>query len=401
MRKEGWEYKKLGEVCEIRRGLTYSKNDEVDFSSNIVLRSNNVDLDSHKIILDELKYLDDNFEIASDKIINRGELLICMSNGSKSHLGKVALVEDELNYAFGGFMAAISHNEYLNDKFFYYSLITPFFQNYIKKLSDGANINNLKSKDIQQFVIPVPSLREQEEIVAYLDGEFERIEKLKANAEAALQHTKALFQSTLKQLLTPKPNWEEKELEKTCSHIVDCPHTTPVKSITKTIYPCIRTSELKGGEIFWDSMQYVEEDEYKKRVTRLIPQENDIVYGREGTFGDAVLLPKGYNFCLGQRTMLLRANTNMISPCFLLYQIISPFVYNQACEKNVGCGVPHVNVADVKKFKISFPPLAEQQAIVSRLDTFSEHCRKLEQNYRDTLTLCDDLKQALLREVFE
>lgn len=42
--KQGWEIKRLEDVVEFQRGLTYSKKDEVDFSDNIVLRSNNVDL---------------------------------------------------------------------------------------------------------------------------------------------------------------------------------------------------------------------------------------------------------------------------------------------------------------------------------------------------------------------
>ena len=54
---KGWEIKKLGEVCDFQRGLTYSKNDEVDFSDNIVLRSNNVDLKTNKLDFKELKYI--------------------------------------------------------------------------------------------------------------------------------------------------------------------------------------------------------------------------------------------------------------------------------------------------------------------------------------------------------
>lgn len=401
MKKEGWKYKKLGEVCEIfgRIGFRgYTKADFVTHPKDGAITLSPSNIINGELDFSKCSYINwQKYHESPEIMLEVGDVVLVKT----ASIGKCALVrelphETTLNPQF-----VVLKKLQINGAFFVYFLKSPKCQQIIQQFSAGAAIPTLSQKKLGTLAVPVPPLKEQEEIVAYLDGEFERIEKLKRNAEAALQHTKDLFQSTLKQLLTPKPNWEEKELEKTCSHIVDCPHTTPVKSITKTIYPCIRTSELKGGEIFWDSMQYVEEDEYKKRVTRLIPQENDIVYGREGTFGDAVLLPKGYNFCLGQRTMLLRANTNMISPCFLLYQIISPFVYNQACEKNVGCGVPHVNVADVKKFKISFPPLAEQQAIVSRLDTLSEHCRKLEQNYRDTLTLCDDLKQALLREVFE
>lgn len=393
MKKEGWEYKKLGEVCEVYGGTTPSTANPEYWNGNLCWISP-AELDGSHYIYDSQKKI-------TEKAVKEKSLKLLPIDSvvfsSRAPIGKLAINKVPLYFNQGFKNIICGKNIYCE----YLYRWMQWRMDFIKSLGSGATFPEVSKKVVENLDFFYPSLREQEKIVAYLDGEFERIEKLKANAEAALQHTKDLFQSTLKQLLTPKPNWEEKELEKTCSHIVDCPHTTPVKSITKTIYPCIRTSELKGGEIFWDSMQYVEEDEYKKRVTRLIPQENDIVYGREGTFGDAVLLPKGYNFCLGQRTMLLRANTNMISPCFLLYQIISPFVYNQACEKNVGCGVPHVNVADVKKFKISFPPLAEQQAIVSRLDTLSEHCRKLEQNYRDTLSLCDDLKQALLREVFE
>lgn len=55
--KEGWTYKKLGEIATFARGLTYSKNDEVESSDNIVLRSNNIDLISGKLNLTELKFL--------------------------------------------------------------------------------------------------------------------------------------------------------------------------------------------------------------------------------------------------------------------------------------------------------------------------------------------------------
>ena len=57
--KKGWEIKSLGEVAEFERGLTYSKNDEVEFSSNVVLRSNNVDLIGSKLDFTELKYIHD------------------------------------------------------------------------------------------------------------------------------------------------------------------------------------------------------------------------------------------------------------------------------------------------------------------------------------------------------
>ena len=123
--KKGWEYKKLGEVAFFSRGLTYSKKDEVVFSDNIVLRSNNVDLVSGQIIFDELKYLSNDFCIPNEKKVKKGSLLMCMSNGSKIHLGKVALVKEDYGYAFGGFMSLVTPFKDIDSKFFYYTLITP------------------------------------------------------------------------------------------------------------------------------------------------------------------------------------------------------------------------------------------------------------------------------------
>ena len=55
--KEGWTYKKLGEVADFYRGLTYGKQDEAESSNVCVLRSNNIDLESMKLILDDIKCL--------------------------------------------------------------------------------------------------------------------------------------------------------------------------------------------------------------------------------------------------------------------------------------------------------------------------------------------------------
>lgn len=134
---------KLGDIIAIRRGLTYSKGDEVDSSNKIVLRSNNVDLNSHHFDYSELKYLNPKFDIPKDKYLQKGELLMCMSNGSKAHLGKVALYDgDSDKYAFGGFMSAISYNDSVVGRYLFYSMTTTRYKDYIKSLSEGANINN-------------------------------------------------------------------------------------------------------------------------------------------------------------------------------------------------------------------------------------------------------------------
>ena len=143
----GWEIVKLDEVISFERGLTYAKGDEVAYSSVGVLRSNNVDLTTQSLNLDEIKYLREDFEVPPKKKVRKSSLLMCMSNGSKDHLGKVALIDRELDYAFGGFMGLLTPDEgKVFPKYLYYVLASKSFKDYIHSLADGANINGRKTE---------------------------------------------------------------------------------------------------------------------------------------------------------------------------------------------------------------------------------------------------------------
>ena len=202
--KQSWEIKKMFDVVDFQRGLTYSKNDEVDFSENIVLRSNNVDLKTNKLDFTELRYINPKIVIPENKKVAKGSLLICTANGSKSHLGKVALIDDDYNYAFGGFMGLIKPKKNLNSVFLFYLMTSDAYKKFIGTLSDGANINNLKFGDLGNFEIPLPPLSEQQSIVSILDEAFAAIAKSKANAEQNIENAKELFESYLQNIFRNK-----------------------------------------------------------------------------------------------------------------------------------------------------------------------------------------------------
>lgn len=117
-----------------------------------------------------------------------------------------------------------------------------------------------------------------------------------------------------------------------------------------------------------------------------------------GTIGRTCVMNDNTQYVFQRSVAVLKPHSN-IDSFFLMYSLLAK---NDTLNKEAqGAAQKGIYLKQLANISISLPPLAEQQAIVSRLDTLSEHCRKLEQNYRDTLTLCDDLKQALLREVFE
>jgi type I restriction enzyme S subunit len=195
---------KLGEVCTFQRGLTYTKSDEVDFSNNAVLRATNVDINTNRLIFDEIRYIKDEVKVAADKKIRRNSLLICTASGSKSHVGKVALVDEEYDYAFGGFMGQITPMKDVVSKYLFYILISPRFKDFLMTLNDGTNINNLKFSDIEDYEAPLPSLSEQKAIVEKLDAAFAEIDKLRERTKQAKESFSALRQSILSSVFTEK-----------------------------------------------------------------------------------------------------------------------------------------------------------------------------------------------------
>jgi type I restriction enzyme S subunit len=399
--KEGWTYKKLGEIASFSRGLTYSKRDEADSSDNIVLRSNNIDLLSGKMDFSELKFLKSDFSIPDDKRLKKGSLFICMSNGSKAHLGKVAYVDKDFNYAFGGFMGQITPLEFVDGRFLHYALCSPMYKSYIKSLSAGANINNLKYKDLELFRIPVAPLVEQKRIVERLDAAFENIDKLKANAEKQLAEAQTLFQKSLAKAMEPKEGWEEKTLKEIVLTITDGDHQPPPKSNEGIPFITISNINKDSNKIDFEDTFYVPQHYFDGLKTDRIPQEGDVLYTVTGSFGIPVLIDYKKDFCFQRHIALIRPNQKMLFSKYLYYWILSDYAKVQAEDTATGAAQRTVSLNSLRKFRISIPPLAEQQRIVERLDALSENIRKYEEIQRQIISECDALKQALLRKVFE
>jgi type I restriction enzyme S subunit len=186
---------KLSDICTFSRGLTYSKSDEVKFSNKVVLRANNIDLDSNSLYLEDLRYIKDSVKINNEKIVKKNSLIICTASGSKSHVGKVALIDKDYGFAFGGFMGQLTPTDKCHPKFLYYILTSGSFKDFLMSLNDGTNINNLKFSDIENYKIPLPSLEKQSEIVKKLDSAFAQIGAFRYQIRAKRGYVSALRQS--------------------------------------------------------------------------------------------------------------------------------------------------------------------------------------------------------------
>ena len=372
--KKGWEVGRLEDTVEFQRGLTYSKKDEVDFSDNIVLRSNNIDLIKNKLDFTELKYINPVIEVQKTKKVKRGSLLICTANGSKSHLGKVALIDEDYNYAFGGFMGQVTPKEKLNSKFLFYLMISDNYKKFINELSDGANINNLKFSDLGQFEIPIPPLSEQQKIVALLDKCFQSIDRAKTIAEENLKNAKELFESYLSSI----------EAEK-----VDLGSLVDIKTGKLNSNAAVENGTYP---FFTCSREVYAIDNYAFDLEAILLAGNNA----SGDFNVKHYIGK---FNAYQRTYVITVNEKQkVLYRYLYFQLLKSL--KEFKEMSVGANTRFLKLGMIQGLKIALPRIEEQHTIVCQLDALRAETQKLKVMYQRKMNDLDELKKSILQKAF-
>lgn len=159
--------------------------------------------------------------------------------------------------------------------------------------------------------------------------------------------------------------WVWASLEDISENIVDCLHSTP--EFLATGKYCIDTTCIEPGKILFNKVRYVSEETYKERTQRLVPKAGDILFAREGTIGTSVVVPSNVELCLGQRMMMFRPSSCILSG-YYLWALTSPVFENQWKPKVTGTTSPHVNIRDLKIMLLPIAPLAEQQRIFTKIE---------------------------------
>ena len=192
--------------------------------------------------------------------------------------------------------------------------------------------------------------------------------------------------------------WEWCRISDATLTIVDCPHSTP--KWTESGMTCVKTGQFQRFKLDLSRRHFVSKDTYNERVKRLTPMPGDILYSREGgILGVACRIPAGEKICLGQRMMLLRP-LDGDSSAFIEMMLNAPHVTRIAEQSTLGGCAPHINVGEIKAFPIPLPPLAEQTAIVKRVEALMTTCRALETEIEHSRTHAAHLLQAVLKEAF-
>ncbi|MFA7273420.1 MAG: restriction endonuclease subunit S [Crocinitomicaceae bacterium] len=401
----GWEVKQLAEISEFQRGLTYSRNDTADFSNNIVLRATNISLEKSCLIFDELKYLNDTFFVDAKKKVVKGGLLICLSSGSKDHLGKIALIDKDYDYAFGGFIGQIIPNNSILSKYLFYNLISSDYKKYISELTDGININNLKTQDLKSFCIATPSIPEQKQIVSILDKAFAAIDKAKANAEQNLKNAKELFESYLQEVFENKgDDWEDKTLDEVCS-IGDGNYSSKYPKASEFVsegVPFLTATNLKEGTVIPKKMRYISELQHSTLLKGHVKEGDLVIVVRGSSTGNNSIVPKEYeNSNLNSQLAFLRIrDKKLVNNNYLFNVFNSPNIQNIVLKTISGAAQPQLPNNKLLKIKIPIPSLKDQEQIINELESLSSQTKKLQLIYSQKIDELNELKKSILQKAF-
>lgn len=364
--KENWTYKKLGEVCLFRRGLTYSGKDEVEHSENIVLRSNNVDLATFSLNFDELKYISDDISIPKDKMLKRGALLMCMSNGSKQHLGKVAFIDKDYPYAFGGFMGLLCPIEdEIVPKFLYYYCCSPEYKSFLAHIGNGANINNLRFSQLSDNLIPLPPLSIQQSIVAELDEINNLIQLKKKELEIFDKLAQSIFYEMFGDPVTNEKGWEVKNFGEIGTFLRG-------KNIQKSDFvkegmPCIHYGQVhtKFGKMIYSHLTEIPKSVYDKSI---IASKGDIIIAitSEDLAGSckSTAWLGNYDVAVSAHAAVFNHSEN---PLYIVYYINSSRFKAEKEKYARGFKVMEIKTKDIAKIPITLPPLALQNEFANRI----------------------------------
>ncbi|MDQ6376719.1 restriction endonuclease subunit S [Campylobacter jejuni] len=188
---QGWEVKRLEEVCEVVMGQSPNGNCIFDKDKNKDL----IEFHQGKIAFSD-KYIDESNFVTSDvrKIAKKNSVVLCV----RAPVGEVNITTKDI--AIGRGLCSLNGVK-INNNFLFFYLLT--LKKYFNDNSTGSTFKAINVRVIKETKIPLPPLKEQERIVGILDFAFSKIDENIKKAKENLANIDELMQNTLQKAFNP------------------------------------------------------------------------------------------------------------------------------------------------------------------------------------------------------
>jgi len=393
---EGWIRSPLLSLCEFVRGVSYKRGEarQEEAPGYVpLLRAGNI---QDGLIFEDMKFVPEE-RVSENQLLQKGDVLVAMSSGSKKVVGKAGQLREEWRGTFGAFCSILRPRPVVAPGFFGYFFNTREYRDYIYGASAGVNINNLKKTHFEDIEFPLPPLPEQKRIVAKLDEIMAEIKVAREHLKKAKELLRKFRQSVLNAAVTGKltEEWRRAHgFENTCddlNHKSIDPHPKSWQVLQGSDLFEFITSGSRGwakyysdsGPLFirmgnldhftvdldFSRLQHVEPSNSAERA-RTSVLHNDILVSITADVGMIGIVPEGIGEAyVNQHVAIARLdNSQPAIPEFIAWFLTAPkggqkqFLDLQRGATKVGLGLQ-----DIRAVEIPLPPMNEQAEIVLRL----------------------------------
>ena len=365
--RESWQTRKLGDLCRIRTGKkdVNEGNPEGEFPFFTCAAEHT---------------FSDNYSFDT-------EALLIAGNGD---VGKVSYY----NGKFEAYQRTYVLSEFTEvSPRFLYLILDGKLKDTVSKQKLGNTMPYIKVGMLTDFQLPVPPLPEQQRIVALLDEAFAVLATAKANAERNLQNARAIFESHLQSVFTPRDGegWATMKLGDVCDFKGG---SQPPKS--QFVY------EPRPGYVrFLQIRDFASE----KHVT-YIPEtaknrlcnSDDIMIGRYGASVGKILTGQAgaYNVALIKTIPDLR----LLDRTFFFHYLHSRAFQHRLADVASRSAQDGFGKDDIYGFPVPVPSLNDQQKVIQQMEPLSEETQRLTRLYERKLAALEELKKSLLHQAF-
>lgn len=364
MMREGWEYKKLGDICNVINGLWTGKKEP--FINVAVIRNTNFSKDC-QLNLENVAYIDvEAKQFASRKLLC-GDIIIEKSGGSeKQPVGRPILFNiSEGDYSFSNFTSTlrIKEDAKVESSFLHKCLYASYLKGETLKLqSKTTGLHNLNMKGYLRLNIPLPPKSTQLAIVSELDKINELIRLKKEQLKDFDNLAQSLFYEMFGDPVENEKGWEVKKLGEV--YKMKSGDSLSTKSFEEGDIPVYGGNGISGYH-----NKYNKDGSY-------------IIIGRVGVYCGNVRIVKGRFWLTDNAFELLYDNSsqNEVFVCSLLTHLNLRQYANAAAQ-------PVISNNTLKHVSIPLPPLPLQHLFAHRIDQIEHQKAEVQKAITDLETL--------------
>lgn len=401
----GWRWVALGELCHFIRGVSFDKAD-VRLSQHAsylpILRAGN--------IRDELDLRTDLIWVSQERVVPEQllrvhDIVICMSSGSASVVGKTARLKEPWVGSVGAFCGIIRPREATMAAWLDCWLGSPGFVAWRDLQARGASIQNLRFSEFDGLEVPLPPSGELGRMSAILTEQLAVAERARAAAEAQLEAAEGLPSAYLREVFcgAEARRWPCVPLGAAGEIVSGI--TLGRKLSEEKVRPIayLRVANVKDAYLDLSSVYTIEATDTE--IERLRLRDGDLLL-TEG--GDPDKLGRGACWrgeiaeCIHQNHIFrVRFDPKQVLPGFVSAQVASQYgkAYFLANAKQT-TGIATINQRVLAAFPLMVPGLEEQGRVMTALGDSTERAGRARQQTEEQMVAINSLAASLLRRAF-